>query len=387
MERKGIIMKNFDDFVNGLNQDITISDSINQRIDETLQGLETGRKHNFRFLKAATVAACVLLAFGAVLVSSSVFASDLPIVGGIFEKGQNKVKYSIKVEKDSIYADVIPSGILKNVGTMFQKQVRMSMKYYDKYKDADDYTRISKIPDKYRDFIDIAKEIKDSDEIVIRYPFYVYCLGEEDYYGGTYDYYFIAEKNQQKLCIFCINVNIEDEKVRIKFDYDKMLDHYFSLDENITEETLFYKVDLSIYAETPEKSFLVREIYSTPAEYKMQGDGVDDDTESSQFYQKNYEEKKDLILSYLKAVKKGKTMKKSGGDIKSELKKADEPINEEDLLDFSMGYGEDTSEDEEESIGGIYFESNGGIYLVVCGGVLCILFVGVVVMIRKQRWE
>lgn len=380
MERKGIIMKNFDDFVNGLNQDITISDSVNQRIDETLQGLETRRKHNFRFLKAATVAACVLLAFGAVLVSSSVFASDLPIVGGIFEKGQNKVKYSIKVEKDSMYADVIPSGIMKNVGAMFQKQVRMSMKYYDKYKDADDYTRISKIPDKYRDFIDIAKEIRDSDEIVIRYPFYVYYPGEENYYGSIYDYYFIAEKNQKKLCIFCISVNAEEEKVRTQFIYDKMLDHYFSLDENITEETLFYEVDRSIYAETPEKSFLVREIYSPPAEYIMQGDGMYDDAESSQFYQKNYEEKKDLILSYLKAVKKGKTMKKSGGDIKSELKKADEPINEEDLLDFSMGYGED-----EDTLG--EKELDDVIYLAVCVAVFCILVIVTVMYIRKHRQD
>ena len=94
IERKGIIMKNFEDFVNGLNQDVTISDSVNQRIDETLQGLETGRKYNFRVLKAATAAACVLLAVGAVLVSNSAFASSLPIIGGIFEKVQNQVIYS-----------------------------------------------------------------------------------------------------------------------------------------------------------------------------------------------------------------------------------------------------------------------------------------------------
>lgn len=94
IERKGIKMKNFEDFVNGLNQDITISDSVNQRIDETLQGLETRKKHNFRFLKAVTAAACVLVAVGAVLVSNSAFASSLPIIGGIFEKVQNQVIYS-----------------------------------------------------------------------------------------------------------------------------------------------------------------------------------------------------------------------------------------------------------------------------------------------------
>lgn len=94
IERKGIIMKHFEDFVNGLNRDITISDSVNQRIEETLQGLETSRKHKFRFLKAATAAAGVLVAVGAVLVSNSAFASSLPIIGGIFEKVQNQVIYS-----------------------------------------------------------------------------------------------------------------------------------------------------------------------------------------------------------------------------------------------------------------------------------------------------
>lgn len=370
-------MKNFDDFVNGLNQDITISDSVNQRIDETLQGLETGRKHNFRFLKAAMVAACVLLAFGALLASGSVFASGLPIIGGSFEKGQNQVKYSVKVEKDSMYADVIPSNIMKNVGAMFQKQVRKSMKYYDEYKDADDYTRISKIPDKYRDFIDIAKKIKDSDEIVIRYPFYIY-----DPTGDIcYQYNFIAEKNQEKLCLFHIDVDVDNGKT--EFDYDKMFDNYFSLDENITEETLFYQVEDSFYAETSEKIIPVRERILIPEQFRMEG--WPENTDGRSFYQKEYEEKKDIIMTHLKEIQKGKVAKKSDEDIEFQLKKDDDQIDTADQIDFSNG--EDITEDEEESIGGIYFESNGGIYLAVCGGVLCILFVCVVVMIRKQRWE
>ncbi len=284
--------------------------------------------------------------------------------------------YSVKVEKDSMYADVIPSNIMKNVGAMFQKQVQKSMKYYDKYKDADNYTYISRIPDEYRDFIDIAKEIKDSDEVVIRYLFYIYFPGEKEYNYGMYDYYFIAEKNQQKLCIFSINVNREEKKVRTQFVYDKMLDHYFSLDENITEDTLFYEINQATYAETPERSVTVRVINPPPADHIMGGSEVDD-TEIRQFNQKNYEEKKDFILSYLKDVQKGKIMKKVEEDIEFELEKEDEPINEEDLLDFSIG--EDVTED--------VMESSGGIYLAVCAAVFCILVIITVVYIRKQRQE
>lgn len=279
--------------------------------------------------------------------------------------------YSVKVEKDDMYADVIPSNIMKNVASMFQKQVQKSMKYYDKYKDADGYTYISKIPDQYRDFIEIAKEIKDSDEIVIRYPFYVY-----DPAGGEvwYEYYFIAENNQEKLCLFYIAVDSEDGKT--KFNYDKMLDHYFSLDENITEETLFYRVDDSIYAETPEKSIPVRERNLIPGEVRMEGSEVDT-TESRKFYQKGFEEKKDVILSHLKRIRKGKATKKSDENIEFELNKEDEQINTADLLDFSNG--EDVTEEE----GG----SGGGIYLAVCVAVFCILVIITVVYIRKQRQE
>lgn len=285
--------------------------------------------------------------------------------------------YSVKVEKDSMYADVIPSNIMKNVGAMFQKQVRKSMKYYDKYKDADNYTYISRIPDEYRDFIDIAKEIQDSDEVVIRYPFYIYFPGEEEYYGYICNsYYFIAEKNQQKLCIFSIDVDTESGKTR--FSYDKMLDHYFSLDGNITEETLFYEINQATYAETPEKRVTVRAINPPPDDYIMEGSGADD-TEIRQFDQKNYEEKKEVILSYLKDVQKGKIMKKAEEDIDNEfdfeLEKEDEPINTEDLLDFSSG--EDVAEDE----GG----SDGKIYLAVCAAVFCILVIVTMVYIRKQR--
>lgn len=88
-------MRNFEDFVDGLNKDITIPDLVNQRVDETLQGLESKKRNdNFRFPKMITAAACVLLAFGILFVSNFAAASDLPIIGNIFKKVQNQVIYS-----------------------------------------------------------------------------------------------------------------------------------------------------------------------------------------------------------------------------------------------------------------------------------------------------
>lgn len=89
------MMKNFEDFIDGLNKDITIPDLVNQRVDETLQGLESRKRNdNFRFPKMVSAAACVLLAFGVLLVSNFAAASDLPIIGSIFKKVQNQVIYS-----------------------------------------------------------------------------------------------------------------------------------------------------------------------------------------------------------------------------------------------------------------------------------------------------
>lgn len=100
-------MKNFEDFVNGLNKELTIPDGVNQRVDETLQGLEGRNKnHHFHFSKIATAAACVLLAFGVFFVSNFAAASDLPIIGDIFKKVQNQIIYSGDYsEKKTVKAD------------------------------------------------------------------------------------------------------------------------------------------------------------------------------------------------------------------------------------------------------------------------------------------
>lgn len=88
-------MRNFEDFVDGLNRDTTIPDLVNHRIDETLQRLDSREsKKGFHVSKIAVSAACVLLAFGVLFVSNFAAASDLPIIGDIFKKVQNQIIYS-----------------------------------------------------------------------------------------------------------------------------------------------------------------------------------------------------------------------------------------------------------------------------------------------------
>ena len=101
------------------------------------------------------------------------------------------------------------------------------MKYYKKYENADDYTLANEVPDEYRNFIPIAKQIEASDKLVIKNPFFIYELGDTLFYK----YYFVAEKNGKRLCLFSIDIDAETGK--ISFDYDKMIDKYSKYDENM----------------------------------------------------------------------------------------------------------------------------------------------------------
>lgn len=269
--------------------------------------------------------------------------------------------YSVTTEENGIYAELIPSHIMKNVVPMFKKQVRKSMKYYNKYKDADTYTYITKIPDDYRDFIDVAKQLGESDKVVIRYPFYIYYVGEE---GGCYEYYFIAEKNKEKLCIFSITIGDDGST---KFYYDKMRNQYSSLDKYIKNDAIFYQITDVIYAETPEQRNVVRDM-SVGGQNMMQAGNPSlieaQNEERKEFYQKSYEEKKDLIFNYLKDVKAGKMVEKSNTNIKQELK---EEYNEPENL----------VEKEEHDRGWL-------LYIAIFAGVLCIIFAGIVMKKRKK---
>lgn len=233
----------------------------------------------------------------------------------IIGTGNRQVKaYSVTLQKDGIYAEVLPDSVVNNSTAFFEKNVKKAMKYYNKYKDADDYTYMTKVPEEYRDFIPVAKQIQDSDEIIIRNPFFIYETGG----NGTYSYYFVAEKNGKKLCLFCINIDPETGK--ISFRYDKMMDRYFAYDEKTMGEALFYVIDATTYAETPDKTNVVRDLNASGGEEMMRVGGTDWEAVDKKFKKKNYREKKDEIFAYLNKIKKGKIIKKSEKNLKLELK-------------------------------------------------------------------
>ena len=103
--------------------------------------------------------------------------------------------YTVTVEKDGIYAEVVPDSFVNSAVPFFKRYVNKAMKYYNKYKDADDYTYVSEVPEEQRDFIPVVKRIQDSDEIIIRNPFYIYYPGEN---GGVWEYNFFCRKKWEK---------------------------------------------------------------------------------------------------------------------------------------------------------------------------------------------
>lgn len=230
--------------------------------------------------------------------------------------------YSVSVKGDSMYADFISDDFMEHVSGLFRKHVKKSMKYYDKYKNADMYTYMKKIPNhddaSSRDFIDIAKQIQDEDEIVLHFPFYIYCPDEK----GDYGFWFIAERNHKKLCMF--EVCLSEEKGKYIFSYDKQMDHYFSYDEKKMQETLFYMAAdknyrYRYYAQTPDESRIARDL-TDDGMIQMEGSGRDT-REAVQFIRKSYQEKKEEIFSYLGQMKNGKAVEKAEENLKIWSKK------------------------------------------------------------------
>ena len=125
--------------------------------------------------------------------------------------GKKADAYSVELQKDGIYAETLPKPVVDNSVVLFKKYVNKARKYYKKYKKNNAYTLLSNVPEEYRIFIPIVKDIKPSDKIVIKTPFYIY--DPTDAAGSTsYEYYFVAEKNGKKLCIFCITISTEIKK-------------------------------------------------------------------------------------------------------------------------------------------------------------------------------
>lgn len=219
--------------------------------------------------------------------------------------------YTVTVQTDGMYAEALPDSIVKNAPAFFRKHVEKTMKYYNKYKDADEYTYRTEVPTKYLDFIPIAKKIQDSDEIILKNPFFIYEIGG----NGDYCYYFTAEKNGKKLCLFYIAIDPYTGKA--VFGYQKAMDQYFAYDEKTTEDALFYRMDGITYAETPEETREVRN-QKTAGEIEMGGDASLEE-KIEEFQKKNYEEKKKEIFDYLTEIKKEKLMKKADKNLKLEL--------------------------------------------------------------------
>lgn len=218
--------------------------------------------------------------------------------------------YSVTLKKDGMYAEVLPETIVDNSAAIFKKSVKKAMKYYEKYKDAGAYTLATEVPDRYRDFMSVAKKIQASDEITIRNPFYIYNPAGT---GDVYHYYFVAERNGKKLCLF--SINIDSYTGKSSFWYDKSMDSYFTYDKKQLKRSLFYEINNITYALTPEETKVVRD--QTVSGEQLYGESSK--VLEEQFNRKDYEGKKDEIFMCLTKVKEGRMIEKIEENIELEL--------------------------------------------------------------------
>ena len=231
--------------------------------------------------------------------------------------------YTVTVQKDGMYAETIPDAVIDNAPVLFQKSVKKALKYDRKYKDADAVTRANKIVYPYDKFLDVAKKIKASDEIVIRKPFYIYTVWDQAGKSAPSEYYFQVQQNGKKLCYFSLEIDETDHKIR--FSYDKLMDQYFKCDEKTMKDAIFYEIDFVTYAETPDKVYEVRDQKDRGS--MMAGSNRQDlEKVVKKFKQKNYSEKKDEIFDYLKDT--SGISKKTEKNLKLELK--DDYVESED---------------------------------------------------------
>ncbi len=225
--------------------------------------------------------------------------------------------YTVTVQKDGIYGEEIPDTVIDNAPALFQKSVKKALKYDQKYKDADAVTRANKIEYPYDKFLDVAKKIKASDEIVIRKPFYIYTVWDQAGKSAPSEYYFQVQQNGKKLCYFSLKIDETDHKIR--FSYDKLMDQYFKYDEKTMKDAIFYEIDFVTYAETPDKVYEVRD-QKDRGNMMAGSDGSNLEKTVKKFKQKDYREKKDEILSYLAKAKKDGVSRKTEKNLKLELK-------------------------------------------------------------------
>lgn len=244
--------------------------------------------------------------------------------------------YSVELQKDGIYAEELPKPVVDNSVVLFKKYVNKARKYYKKYKKNNAYTLLANVPDEYRVFIPIVKDIEPSDKIVIKTPFYIYkpadAMG-----SASYDYYFVAEKNGKKLCIFCITISTDNKK--IYFYYDNVIDKYSKFNDKMMEEgAIIYEIDGVIYEQTKNKKIVVLDQSDHSGATEIIGD-IDTNLEKmiEKFKNKSFDDKKKEIFECLAGVKEEKVVKKSEENLKLDLK--DEYVGDESIENNSSKKG------------------------------------------------
>ena len=286
------------------------------------------------------------------------------ILMGIFVRlfcidSQKADAYSVELQKDGIYAEELPKPVVDNSVVLFKKYVNKARKYYKKYKKNNAYTLLANVPDEYRVFIPIVKDIEPSDKIVIKTPFYIYkpadAMG-----SASYDYYFVAEKNGKKLCIFCITISTDNKK--IYFYYDNVIDKYSKFNYKMMEEgAIIYEIDGVIYEQTKNKKIVVLDQSDHSGATEIMGD-IDTNLEKmiEKFKNKSFDDKKKEIFECLAGVKEEKVVKKSEENLKLDLK--DEYVGDESIENNS---------------------SKKGIYIGIAAAIAAIIGAGV--MVKKYR--
>lgn len=273
--------------------------------------------------------------------------------------GKKADAYSVELQKDGIYAEELPKPVVDNSVVLFKKYVNKARKYYKKYKKNNAYTLLANVPEEYRIFIPIVKDIEPSDKIVIKTPFYIY--DPTDAAGNTsYEYYFVAEKNGKKMCIFCITISTDNKK--ISFYYDNVIDKYAKFDEKMMSEgAIIYKIDSIIYEQTKNKKIVMLNQSDTVGTEEMIGN-TDTNLENliDKFQSKSFDDKKKEIFECLAGVKEEKVVKKSEENLKLDLK--DEYVGDESIENNS---------------------SKKGIYIGIAAAIAAIIGAGV--MVKKYR--
>ena len=273
--------------------------------------------------------------------------------------GKKADAYSVELQKDGIYAEELPKPVVDNSVVLFKKYVNKARKYYKKYKKNNAYTLLANVPDEYRVFIPIVKDIEPSDKIVIKTPFYIYkpadAMG-----SASYDYYFVAEKNGKKLCIFCITISTDNKK--IYFYYDNVIDKYSKFNYKMMEEgAIIYEIDGVIYEQTKNKKIVVLDQSDHSGATEIMG-AIATNLEKliEKFTNNSFDDKKKEIFECLAGVKEEKVVKKSEENLKLDLK--DEYVGDESIENNS---------------------SKKGIYIGIAAAIAAIIGAGV--MVKKYR--